>query len=654
MTELFDLFERDSLTDILALTNIGKRISGNKEIIIQFINNGEAVYTDCIFIYLPTKFKLDIKSAQGLVAHESGHIGYGSFEVAFSKLVKSLSEKYKIPPFFAKNVVNVIEDVRVNAINNEKFPGFYRNLRLLTKKMIPKLISRIENLEDILLYINLYLEEYEGFQTKPALKKIDISEEDWKGISKVKKFLFKSLTPSASIISCDLLCKILKKYLSFEELNKTQEINSLRGRNNNTVFQIEKISANKKRSEKTKLDKTSEELINKLKEIDLEPEDLENLIKESESNESDNKNKGKNKKKKSKKRDNKAVNRKNKTKSLYKVKKIEPEKVGKISNKYENIEREINLEFLEFDLELKQKEMKIKQISKLVKESEDAMKERLILLEKSEYLINPHKNKEKRNVKETKIENEDMRPEGMSYSQIKAKCNNTIKKMRLIFEDLKNKAGLDPFQKTGRLNNKFIKAITSDYKFKQCFTRKLLKKELKLLVMVDISGSMKGSKVKAAKMALVILCEALEGLANIRIVLFTGTYHALNILVKDFEEILNPRKIDKFGCHSKEGENVDGVSIRHEADKLEKEDIIIVISDGQPMAQSGYGLYDAIPDIHYVRKKFKTFAFSIDSQGDYLNKMYGNDWILTNSRNQIELGNKMVKFCQVIAREFFR
>jgi len=65
-------------------------------------------------------------------------------------------------------------------------------------------------------------------------------------------------------------------------------------------------------------------------------------------------------------------------------------------------------------------------------------------------------------------------------------------------------------------------------------------------------------------------------------------------------------------------------------------------------------LFDAIPDIHHVRKKFKTFAFSIDSQGDYLNKMYGKDWILTNSRNQIELGNKMVKFCQVIAREFFR
>jgi hypothetical protein len=55
-----------------------------------------------------------------------------------------------------------------------------------------------------------------------------------------------------------------------------------------------------------------------------------------------------------------------------------------------------------------------------------------------------------------------------------------------------------------------------------------------------------------------------------------------------------------------------------------------------------------------VRKQFKTFAFSIDSQGEYLNKMYGKDWVLTSSRNQVELGQKMIKFCQIIAREFFR
>jgi len=143
-------------------------------------------------------------------------------------------------------------------------------------------------------------------------------------------------------------------------------------------------------------------------------------------------------------------------------------------------------------------------------------------------------------------------------------------------------------------------------------------------------------------------------ISKIKIVLFTGKYDALNILVKNFDEFLRPHKIDKFGCHSKEGQNIDGVSIKHEADKLEKDDIIIVISNGQPAANGGYNLNDAIPDIHFVRKKFKIFAFSIDSKGDYLNKMYGKDWVLTSSKNQADLGKKMIKFCQIITHEFFR
>ncbi|HEC38325.1 MAG TPA: hypothetical protein ENI29_08815, partial [bacterium] len=127
MSELFDLFERDLNTDILALTNIGKRISGNNEITLQFMGNTEAVFTDCRFIYLPSKYKSDIKSAQGLVAHESGHIGYGSFELEFVNLVSGLSSKYNLPHFFTKNLINVVEDVRINAINDLKFPGFFRN-----------------------------------------------------------------------------------------------------------------------------------------------------------------------------------------------------------------------------------------------------------------------------------------------------------------------------------------------------------------------------------------------------------------------------------------------------------------------------------------------------------------------------------------------
>jgi len=697
---LLDLFERELSSDLFALTNIGKRISGNKELMIQFIGNISAVYTDCKFIYLPNKFKNDINAAQGLVAHEGGHIGYGSFELCFVKLIDTLAKKYKLSPLFIKNLVNVIEDIRVNAINSKKYPGFYRNLRILTNKMLPQSKSNIDKNEDILAYINLHMEDYKGFQKIPKLRTFNLSKTDWKGISKVKTFLLKSLSPSASIISADILCKILEKYFPPENSHPKGHQNRTHNKNMNTINQMELNSRNKRGRDKSDLDKTSEDLINKLKDIDLEPEDLEDFDDSKEKLNS----KGKehdNKKKKSKKGENDNKDHeegggdgnldkekenngvKENTKSEKKLKdeerdnNVDSKKNSKEDNEIspdrfneilENLSHEDfrNYNFDDFKKEVKQvikeekrkpseeKQKKLKAISKLIEKANEAMKKRLITLEKLKYVPNLNRSQKERKVTETKIEDQHMSPDPMSYEQIKSKHHGIIKKMKLIFADLKNKAAIDTFQKKGRLNSKFIKAVTSDYQYENCFTKKILNKELRLIIIVDISGSMRGIKIRAAKIALVMLYEALEDLAKLRIVLFTGGYDALNILVKDFEDNLNPRNFNKFGCHSHYGQNLDGVSIKYEADKLEKQDIIIVISDGQPAADGGYSLLDAIPDIHDVRKRFRVFAFSIDSNGEYLNKLYGKDWILTSSRNELELGQKMLKFCQIIVREFYR
>ena len=702
MGELLDLFERDFSTDILALTNIGKRISGNKEVMIHFIGNIPAVYTDCKFIYLPNKFKTDIKAAQGLVAHESGHIGYGSFELGFIKLIDSLAKKHVLPPLFIKNLVNVLEDVRINAINSIKFPGFYRNLRLLTIKMLPNLKSNIYSKGDILTYINLYMEDFEDFQNKPKLKIFNLNDKDWEGVSKVKDFLLRSLSPSASIISTDVLCKILKKYFPKEHPNQQQNKNISYNRNLNTINQMEQNSRNKRNNEKTDFDKTSENLIDKLKDTELTPDDLEHLNANSDNLDTKKPEKCKVKNsKKNKHGSDKEMGEENPVSEAEKDDDNEEESIKckvnmnlddkEIRNKKLEDSFQPNMDEREFLEELekneldltnqeipfndatsldersyskenskryeKEKEHKIKNlkiIAELVQKSDNAMQERLLTLEKGKYFINSETGRGKRKVMDTKITSQNMLPDPMSYAQIKANHYGIIKKMKLIFEDLKNKAALDTFQKKGRLNNKFIKAVTSDYQFKQCFTKKITNKNLRLLLIVDISGSMRGIKIRAAKIAMVMLYEALEDLAKIRIVLFTGGYDALNIMVKDFEEKLNPRHFDKFGCHSSYCQNLDGVSIKYEADKLEKQDIIVVISDGQPSADGGYSLLDAIPDIHYVRKKFRVFAFSIDSNGDYLNKLYGKDWILTSSRNELELGNKMIKFCQIIVKEFYR
>ncbi|MHA1702852.1 MAG: hypothetical protein ACTSWK_11335, partial [Promethearchaeota archaeon] len=564
-TELIDLFERDFFSDVSALTSIGRRISGNKDIMIQFIGNLLAVYTDSKFIYLPNKFKDDIKAAQGLVAHESGHIGYGSFELGFIKLINVLAKKYKLPPLFIKNLINVVEDVRVNGINDKKFPGFYRNLRDLTFKMLPRIRSSIKTNNDILLYINLFMEDFDEFQKKPSLGIFNLSEKDWKGISKVKKFLLKSLNPSTSIISCDVLCNILKKYFPEEQPSSTEK----RGNSNphmnpnphmNTFNHIEINSQNKKSKEKTDLDKISEKLIEKLKDFNLDPEDLEGLDNledladilnpkgdESRKTKENNQNKSKKKKngideKKIDKENSKSDNGGDINKSAKKIKNYDDELDDFIKNLIELDDLGEDLrarkeDHISFKNDIK-KDKLMKEINALVKKADDAMKERLLILGGGKYFFGQNKHERERKVIDVKIESQKMCSDAMTYAQIKAKYNGIIKKMKMIFADLKNKAATDTFQKKGRLNNKFIKAVTSDYQYKQCFTRKIRKKELRLLLIVDISGSMKGVKIQAAKIAMVMLYEALEDLAKIRIVLFTGGYDALNILVKDFNEPL--------------------------------------------------------------------------------------------------------------------
>ena len=52
--------------------------------------------------------------------------------------------------------------------------------------------------------------------------------------------------------------------------------------------------------------------------------------------------------------------------------------------------------------------------------------------------------------------------------------------------------------------------------------------------MVDISGSMAGIKLEAAKVAMVMLCESLYEIAQLVIVLFTGRIRRVKYSTKGF------------------------------------------------------------------------------------------------------------------------
>ncbi|MFX1279031.1 MAG: hypothetical protein ACFFA3_06405 [Promethearchaeota archaeon] len=646
-----------------------------------------------------------------MVAHESGHIGYGSYEISFINLVRVLSKKHTLPEFFVKKIINVVEDVRINAINNIKFPGFYKNLRKFTKELLPELKIKMRKFGDILIYINLYMEDYQDFQLKPKFRSREMSQDDWRCLSIAKNFLLKTLTPASSIITSDQICKILKKYYKKKIIKKTPPRGRYTSQAENKMLVYEDESGyhivdtgmdtfsekddhnefdNRSDSDfmedpwyyedvepeayddyyfedspilnhyedfndkngimkETELNKTSEKIIENIKNSDITTEDIEKFIDR-----------------------------------IDMVKECKDEILSK-ENSYlsfdfkeptEDIKKEFNSQLRVEDV-LHHKETDDKdrltellanpiikdvieekeylpKLIELITDAHNAMEDRLFILEKGISFEQLTRSDQERKIKEARIENESMKPINISYNQIIETYKNLIARIKFIFSEFKNQADIDNFQKRGRLNNKFIKAVTSEYKYKKCFSRKLYKKELKILLLVDISGSMRGIKLESAKIAMIMLCEALHEIAQLRIVLFTGDYDALNILLKDFNDKPEPRKFDKFGCHANICSNLDGISMKHEASKLEKETLIIIISDGQPAGSRNYGLYDAIKEIHDVKILFKVFAFSIDAKGDYLDKLYDKNWVLTKSSDKIDLGEKLIKFCKLVVKEFFR
>jgi len=720
MDGIYKLYEPEFFTDLSALTSLAKRISGKRDIKIQYLNTS-LIYTDGPFIYLPIKFKKNITYSQGFIAHESGHIGYGSFELSILNLARVLSKKYDLPGNLVKRIVNVVEDVRIDMINKHRFPGFYNYLRKYTLEILHQLKKRMQLYGDVLLYINLFMEDYDEFQMKPVFSTREMKNEDWETIKTIKKLLLKSLTPNTSIIVTDQFCKILKKYFrkkkvimkpkersgsynsikkqhnrncgnssdyvildeesfngnqreeeefdfsSLDEPNKLadpfyiedddlERINPINIQDNeNFLSQVENFSFREEKREKSKIDKSSEITIKELEKNDLTHEDLKELLNKIEIKEEENQ------KDPTETEDFEKIidtlSKKSEIFDSFESKELDDhlEDVVELKDVEKNSEKEtyipIEKEENNWDHSNAKKAV-IDEILGLIEASDEEMKERFIRLESLTLKDEKNKKELSRKVLDTNIENEKMNPIDLTYKEILSLHNNMVNKIKNIFSTLHNEKEYDAFQNIGRLNKGFIKAISSNYTYKKCFTRKLNRKILKILLMVDISGSMRGIKLEAAKIAMILLCEALKDIALLRIVLFTGERDARNILVKDFNEQVQIKKFDLFGCHQFINSNLDGVSIQHEASKLEGNEIIIVISDGQP-AGTGYGLNDAIDEIQDVRKKFNVFAFSIDAEGEYLDKLYGKFWILAKSRQKTDLGEKMIQFSRIIVREYF-
>lgn len=164
-------------------------------------------------------------------------------------------------------------------------------------------------------------------------------------------------------------------------------------------------------------------------------------------------------------------------------------------------------------------------------------------------------------------------------------------KLRSIFKD--NKIGRTVANKTcGKLDMKRLyKVMTSDKLF--CKKEDISKKQYNVLLLVDASGSMDGSKMYTALQCMGALIRDMQDVVSLEVAIFNGRYKTL----KRFDEkvpnsqirskILEPTvaHLRSFG-----GMNHDHIAVKKAGESLSKrvgQKILLVLSDGQPACDGG-------------------------------------------------------------------
>ena len=153
---------------------------------------------------------------------------------------------------------------------------------------------------------------------------------------------------------------------------------------------------------------------------------------------------------------------------------------------------------------------------------------------------------------------------------------------------------------------------------------------LAVTLLVDLSGSMEGSRLHYAKLGAIQILEFCNRI-NVPISVYGHDSSGNTVNIYNFFNF-NSSKSKKYSLmNMKAGKgNRDGAAIRfccEQLDKREEKKMFVIISDGQPAA-SGYVGFKAENDIHSIMKEYqkKGFIFvsaSIGSDRENIRRIYG-------------------------------
>lgn len=176
-------------------------------------------------------------------------------------------------------------------------------------------------------------------------------------------------------------------------------------------------------------------------------------------------------------------------------------------------------------------------------------------------------------------------------------------------------------------------------------------------ILIDMSGSMHGEKIKRAKETITQISESLDYIKdNFAIIGFSGNHPTVNIYrIKGFEQKFDAGIRSRISDVEAQNNNRDGAAIRYMTDYIlqmpNRTKILFVVSDGSP-ADGNYG--DAIKDtresiLEARAKGIRTFCITVDANAEsYIRELYGNTPFCI-CPNPEELPEKAGRFYQQVA-----
>ena len=233
------------------------------------------------------------------------------------------------------------------------------------------------------------------------------------------------------------------------------------------------------------------------------------------------------------------------------------------------------------------------------------------------------------------------------YERISAPLVFTAKRMAKQLENAIQKRQkaikLSQYHSGKKINMKSVIAEEAAIFYK---TMPYYHKSMAVAVLCDQSGSMKGSRITAARDTSIILYHFCRML---KIPVMIAGHHEMyeDVIIHSYVEFEELDKEDAFRLVSMQsyGCNRDGMAIRYAVERLleRKEDtkLFILISDGRPSAK-GYSGKEAELDLRQIKKEYTNkgilfFTAAIGEDKEQIQKIYGDGYLDVTQLDQLPL-----------------